>query len=484
DGGQPSKRKAVKFSSDKPDVVTVTREIESEKIQKLQEEQARGEEAIFDLEDGEGEESAAQIARKRGKPSAPTAAAAAMVNEEGGIGPLESVPPTTAPEPESPRTKFSFPRLSQVGNGSAKNIEYTMAKSLPTASTLSNLANRSAGGVGSLGLDVDFKAEPLAVSTSRSAGSGRQPQQNGDGSASPFGGELRKIMASQTPSHRTSVLAERTRAAAAEGRYAKRNSPMPDDDNDEEEDKEDEHYDDDDEEDTEGSDDEEDEYKSDFVPSSSVAMAIPRLSNVVESKSQAAVAADNDFEGAMSKSVDPGPALELLAMEKKRPNRRSPDDDEGDEDEELEEERRRQRNEEEEDEMNDEEARDLMNRMIEGRGSLYAQRILSQTDRGVPASTGASIARAFAAKGYAVALLARTPANLQTLETEITTKYGSGAARAFPTDLSNSQSLSSTFDTIKSIYPDSPWRVAVFNANTRWVVKPFMELEESEYLGV
>ncbi|KAG8760123.1 hypothetical protein FRC14_004011 [Serendipita sp. 396] len=103
---------------------------------------------------------------------------------------------------------------------------------------------------------------------------------------------------------------------------------------------------------------------------------------------------------------------------------------------------------------------------------------------GAGPGTGASIARAFAAKGYAVALLARTPTTLQNLETELTTKYGSGAARAFPTDISNSQAVSSTFASIKAIYPDSPWRVAVYNVNTRWVVKPFLELEESEYMGV
>ncbi|KAG8787848.1 hypothetical protein FRC15_007567 [Serendipita sp. 397] len=374
--GQTGRRKAVKFSNDQPDVVTVTREIESEKLQKLQEEQARGEEAIFDLDDGDEEGDSTRTGDKRVKSSPP-----AVAPKEESIDPLQ---PITSPvqEPESPRAKFSFPRLSQVGNEKTRNIEYTLAKSLPTTSTLANLANRSAGGAGSLGLDVESRMDQVA-STSR-AGSGQQTQK--PGSASPYGGELRKIMASQTPTHRSPWLAKRPT-----GRHTTREPSMSDEDEDGNEEEE-EDYDD---EDTEGSDDGESKVKNDFVPSSSVPLPIPRMSKVIESKSQAAVAADNDFAGAMSKSVDPGPALELLALENGRASRRGPEEEEDedeDEDEERGEERQRKRDRDEEEAANEEEARDLMNRMIEGRGSLYAQRILSQTDRGVPASMWRSMA--------------------------------------------------------------------------------------------
>ena len=108
--------------------------------------------------------------------------------------------------------------------------------------------------------------------------------------------------------------------------------------------------------------------------------------------------ADHDFEGAMARSVDPGPALELMVNERQA-HRRAASEDEDDSGEDTDTERRMAlglvrsgRHDEEEDEEGDAEARDLMQKMIEGRGSLHAQRILSHIDRGVPASMWRSLA--------------------------------------------------------------------------------------------
>jgi NAD(P)-dependent dehydrogenase (short-subunit alcohol dehydrogenase family) len=98
--------------------------------------------------------------------------------------------------------------------------------------------------------------------------------------------------------------------------------------------------------------------------------------------------------------------------------------------------------------------------------------------------TGSAIARAFAAKGFRVALLARTAANLTELEQSI--KSSGGEAASFPTDLTQPSSVHETFKSIRSKFPntkDTPWKVAVFNMNNKWVVKPFLQMDESEYIG-
>lgn len=103
---------------------------------------------------------------------------------------------------------------------------------------------------------------------------------------------------------------------------------------------------------------------------------------------------------------------------------------------------------------------------------------------GAGPGTGSAIARAFAAKGYRVALLARTAATLNELEQSI--KSSGGDAASFPTDLSQPSSVHETFKSIRSKYPntsEAPWKVAVFNLTNKWVVKPFLEMEEGEYMG-
>jgi NAD(P)-dependent dehydrogenase (short-subunit alcohol dehydrogenase family) len=93
--------------------------------------------------------------------------------------------------------------------------------------------------------------------------------------------------------------------------------------------------------------------------------------------------------------------------------------------------------------------------------------------------TGAAVARAFASKGFAVALLARTASKLAILEAEIT--QSGGTAASFPTDLTQPHSLKETFNSIHARFPGSHLKVAVFNLNSEWVVKPFLELQAEEF---
>jgi NADP-dependent 3-hydroxy acid dehydrogenase YdfG len=94
--------------------------------------------------------------------------------------------------------------------------------------------------------------------------------------------------------------------------------------------------------------------------------------------------------------------------------------------------------------------------------------------------TGAAVARAFASKGFAVALLARTASKLETLEAEIT--RSGGTAASFPTDLTQSHSLKETFNSIHAKFPGSHLKVAVFNVNSQlWLVKPFLETQEEDF---
>lgn len=118
------------------------------------------------------------------------------------------------------------------------------------------------------------------------------------------------------------------------------------------------------------------------VVSKSVPMDVPAMRPTV----QASKAADNDFEGAMSKSHDPGPALELLV---------GTHDDDDEDDETLPPvttESTNGVNGSNTIEDEDKERADLMKRLMEGRGSLHAQKILRQTDRGVPDSMWRSMA--------------------------------------------------------------------------------------------
>jgi len=91
--------------------------------------------------------------------------------------------------------------------------------------------------------------------------------------------------------------------------------------------------------------------------------------------------------------------------------------------------------------------------------------------------TGAATARLFAKAGYHVALLARGNDNLTKFKNELTSAGAN--ATAFPVEDYSQKSLSSAFANIKSTYPNSPLRVALWNAGSA-VWKPFLEITPEE----
>lgn len=100
----------------------------------------------------------------------------------------------------------------------------------------------------------------------------------------------------------------------------------------------------------------------------------------------------------------------------------------------------------------------------------------------VSIGTGAAIARTFASKGFAVALLARTASKLTSLEAEI--NQSGGTAASFPVDLTQTHALKDTFGLIHAKFPESTLKVAIFNLTTQWMVKPFLELQEEDFSRV
>ena len=113
---------------------------------------------------------------------------------------------------------------------------------------------------------------------------------------------------------------------------------------------------------------------------------------------------------------------------------------------------------------------------------------------GVGPGTGKSIAKAFAAKGYEVALLARSQATLQAVADEIKSEGGSVdschdicrycqliSLQAFPVvcDISSPKSIHEAFGQIKQ-HSASPIKVAIFNCNSPFLVKGFLDLTEQD----
>ncbi|PYH49564.1 oxidoreductase, short chain dehydrogenase/reductase family [Aspergillus saccharolyticus JOP 1030-1] len=97
---------------------------------------------------------------------------------------------------------------------------------------------------------------------------------------------------------------------------------------------------------------------------------------------------------------------------------------------------------------------------------------------GVGPGTGASIARRFA-KAYSVVVLARNPANYESVVDEINSS--GGQATGFSADLSDPQGFQSTFEQITKQYTGSPLAAAVFNSGGGLVRKPFLELTAEEF---
>lgn len=93
-------------------------------------------------------------------------------------------------------------------------------------------------------------------------------------------------------------------------------------------------------------------------------------------------------------------------------------------------------------------------------------------------SSGASVARRFAQK-YAVALLARNPANYEPLVKEI--EAAGGKAVGISTDVSDGKSVQNAFEQLKKEIGGAKVAAAVYNVGGGFVRKPFLELTDEEY---
>jgi len=97
---------------------------------------------------------------------------------------------------------------------------------------------------------------------------------------------------------------------------------------------------------------------------------------------------------------------------------------------------------------------------------------------GVGAGTGRSVALKFA-KAYPVALLARNPANYESIVKEI--NASGGKAIGISTDVSSPQSVSDAFKEIEKEFQGKKLAAAVFNVGGKFIKKPFLELSLEEY---
>ncbi|GAA5830297.1 hypothetical protein JCM11251_001296 [Rhodosporidiobolus azoricus] len=96
---------------------------------------------------------------------------------------------------------------------------------------------------------------------------------------------------------------------------------------------------------------------------------------------------------------------------------------------------------------------------------------------GAGPGTGAALAHAWAKKG-AVALLARNKDSLTTLADEL--RKGGSEAEPFSCDVSSCDSLDAAFTAIKQRFPDHQVKAALFNANSPFIVKPFLDLKKAD----
>jgi len=97
---------------------------------------------------------------------------------------------------------------------------------------------------------------------------------------------------------------------------------------------------------------------------------------------------------------------------------------------------------------------------------------------GNASGTGGATARLFSKElGYRVALIARNAQNLEAAAAEIR-KVG-GDAVAFPVPDYSWSAITEAFSAIKTRFPGSPIRAAVFNAG-QWHRGPFLELKEED----
>jgi len=98
---------------------------------------------------------------------------------------------------------------------------------------------------------------------------------------------------------------------------------------------------------------------------------------------------------------------------------------------------------------------------------------------GVGPGTGASVARRFA-QHYAVALLARNPANYEDLVKEINSS--GGKAIGISTDVADKASVKAAFDQLKKEDGfNGNLAAAVYNVGGTFIRKPFLELTDEEF---
>lgn len=97
---------------------------------------------------------------------------------------------------------------------------------------------------------------------------------------------------------------------------------------------------------------------------------------------------------------------------------------------------------------------------------------------GVGPGTGATVARKFGAS-YPVALLARNPANYEDAVKDI--EAAGGRAIGIPTDVTDATSVKSAMGKIQKELGGDKCAAAVFNVGGKFIVKPFLELNQEEY---
>jgi len=82
---------------------------------------------------------------------------------------------------------------------------------------------------------------------------------------------------------------------------------------------------------------------------------------------------------------------------------------------------------------------------------------------------------------YPVALLARNPANYEPLIKEI--EAVGGKAIGISTDVADGKSVANAFEKIKAAMNGAQLAAAVFNVGGKFIRKPFLELNEDDFMA-
>jgi NAD(P)-dependent dehydrogenase (short-subunit alcohol dehydrogenase family) len=93
---------------------------------------------------------------------------------------------------------------------------------------------------------------------------------------------------------------------------------------------------------------------------------------------------------------------------------------------------------------------------------------------------GASVARRFA-QHYSVALLARNPENYEPLAKEI--NAAGGKAIGISTDATSSKSVKAAFEQLQKEMGSAPLAAAIYNVGGKFIRKPFLELDEDDFVS-